>query len=301
MSYKHKLISLTCSGESFEKAITLYYFSKMSNFSFYDDYNVCLFYGHNLPKKNKYLSVHGTVGFYSEYLSNIHFLQFCKKEAIISQKNTIISLMLNNGLISYRNAEKIEKSKNDFWKFVKFMPLEYLYPEFCNELIRKSQDLLCLYKVENLYTEKNIVSDILSIDNSKQIYNIYSLDISGNIGRFFLNCSNKKKQAHLITDLQKKTVLSGNSAYFIKTIENRVLTKTIVGYREHNSYPRPNRNLALNSFLSKKDQNIIEPKIIKMGYYFDTSSSNDLEYTSNIAYANAYAAFLNDNKFSLNL
>ena len=50
------LISLNCSGESLEKACSLFHTSYSSNKAFYDSFErIVLFYSENLPKKNKLL------------------------------------------------------------------------------------------------------------------------------------------------------------------------------------------------------------------------------------------------------
>ena len=71
-----KLVSLQTSAESFEKAIALFYYTLMDNKEFYKNYDVYVFYGHNLPKKEKNLSAQGTIDFYYKYYSEFEIIKF---------------------------------------------------------------------------------------------------------------------------------------------------------------------------------------------------------------------------------
>ena len=141
---KEKLISIHNSGESFEKSVALYYSTLQINYNFYSDFETYIYYSHNLPKTKKDLSVHGTIGFYEKYFSNYCWCPPCKKEDLWDDRNKILNLLVNKKIITLRVAEKLSENIELYWRIIKMIPLEYLYPIFCHNLIKNSEEILGL-------------------------------------------------------------------------------------------------------------------------------------------------------------
>lgn len=300
MQEKENLISLSCSGESVEKTLTLYYWAYISDSLFYDNFNVSLFYGHNLPKKSKDIQAHGSLGFYDKYYSDKTFFPPCSKGYIIEQKNLILQKFISNRYITWRAAEKLASNDENFWLFVSKVPFEYIYPDFMNKLINNSSSVLGIKKIIPLLLEKNFPSILGDIVDSRECYSIFALDVCGTVGRYYLKYYDMKQWIHLCSDLSKRPVLSGNSAILLKQISQRLPSNIIVGYRQHNTYKRPNRDHALKLILSKRT-NILEPANKEMYKFFKVNGKFSEEEKANMAYAAAYEKYISDNRFSLKL
>ena len=170
---KNNFISLQCSSESFEKSIALYY--SMNQQDFYNQYNVNVFYGHNLPKKNKKLDAIGTIGFYNKYYSKTDYFKHCSKKELIKNKKVILNYLLLNSVIVKKNYNTLLKSKN-YWLFIKNLPFEYLFPNHSKRIIEIAQKELNI-KLIPLYFEDNYLNSILKVDpENKFRYCIYSLE-----------------------------------------------------------------------------------------------------------------------------
>lgn len=290
------LISLNCSGESFEKTITLYYFAYLSNPEFYNKYKVQLYYGHNLPKKDKNINAHGTVGFYEKYYSNFSFFPPCSKAYLLKNKEHILTILLGNAYLSKRAYKKLLSNDTLYWNYLKQIPFEYIYPEFINKIKKNFIKKFNLYDITPLLLEKRYFEVVANIKNEKDRYSIYGLNYNGNIGRYYLNYEGKEKEYHLLKSLQLNSVLSGNSAVFLSQISNRNKNNNIIiGYREHKKFIRPNRDFSLNILLNNKES-IIEPKNSKLNEYFnDCDETLTEEERANIVYAKAYLKVMKDN------
>lgn len=293
---KKILVSLNCSGESFEKTISLYYLSYLTNSDFYDKYNVQLFYSHNLPKKNKNICSHGTIGFYEKYFSHLNFIPSCSKNYIIDNKNEILSHLAKKRIISYRRIEIYKNNDNAFWNYIKNIPFEYIYPEFIDKIRKKMCEKFNLKGIDNLYLESNYMNVIKNIGQEYWRYNIYGLNYNGIIGKYDVDLGNFQSVCHLYNSLKYNSVLSGNSAIFLCQIKSRMNGNNIIyGYRKHNKNPRPNRNYELSRLLTSNDS-IIEPKNDYINNLFDEIKNvSNMEEKANIVYAKAYLKFLCDN------
>lgn len=295
---KKKLLSLQSSGESVEKAISIYYTSLQTNEKFYSNYKTIIFYGHNLPKKNMRINVHGTVGFYVEYLSDIKFVPECSKKYLMENANAILERLCLQGYISERNWNYLLHNKNNYWEFIKKLPFEYLYPQYYVNLIQKSSKLLNIGMLMPLFLEDNWPKVVSGIDSDFARYSIYALEPDGNVGRYYIH-GNVVDDYILAKNLFSKASLSGNSAILLSTIGHRIGERTIVGYRPHKRSLRPNRNYALNMLLDTHES-IIEPSNIILSQQFDlVSNALGDEEKTNIVYAKVFRKYLEDNSKSL--
>ncbi len=303
---KEKLLSLQCCGESIEKVFTLYYFAKLSAPRFYNNYEVILLYGHNLPKKNKNLKVHGSVGFYQSYYNNSPYFPNCSKNHFVSNKDYFLSLLVKQSFLTSRAARKLEQNTKRYLKYIENLPVGYIYPEFIERLTRNSCELLKINHIMPLYLEKNYMSVINLIDKEHYRYNIYALDFLGRIGKYDIPIDRSRKLIHLYSELQKAPVLSGNSAFLLRQINSRISNRTVIGYREHKRNIRPNRDFALVHLLQNK-KTIIEPEITGFNLFFKkylNESPNEKlsdEELANVVFSKAFLQFVTDNHSKLDL
>ena len=302
---KSILNSIHNSGESFEKCVSLYYAALQKNSSFYSNYRVNVFYGHNLPKKNYQLESHGTVAFYNKYFSDYYWCPPCSREYLWNKKTEILNNLIFQKVISSRVAEKLNSNDILFWNIVSRLPFEFLYPEFCNELRQNSEIILSNIKFIPIELEKNYKEIYFNLGDKKDIYNIYALEHNGIIGLYDMFLDDdfryEKRLNHLFKDLSRRSVLSGNSAILlaaIGTISEK--ENSIIGYREH-KYSRQNRDLALKYILGEQE-GIIEPKNAIFNCYYDLVDKNmDTESKSNEVVSLAYRDYIKDNVKSLKL
>lgn len=295
-----KLLSLQASGESVEKAIAIHSTSLQTNYDFYSKYKTTVFWGHNLPKKNQRLNVHGTTGFYSEYLSDLKFIPDCSKRYLIDNKRKILHQLCIEGHITERTCNSLHSNDIYYWEFIRKIPFEYLYPKYYKKIITASCRLLNLDSLPQIYLEDNWAKVVSRIDSEHFRYSIYALESNGNVGRYYIT-GDIEKDYRLVRNFSTKASLSGNSAILLKTISHRIGDNTIVGYREHRRSVRPNRNHALK-YLIDRNNVIIEPHNPVLGKVLNTIPSKlGDEQKTNIAFAICFRNFLNDNQSSLNL
>lgn len=290
-----KLISLNNSGESLEKSLSLYSTALQGNELFYNNFEVDIYYGHNLPKKNKKMSAHGTVKFYDTYFKEF---ECCNKENLWERRDVVLNYVVDKGYLSNRLAEKISRNQKRFWKIIGNFPLEYIYPQHFLKLKNYISKLYPNVHFKPLYLEQNFMKIYSILPKNKYAYSIYSLEGDGNIGHYYFNIKGnqyfERNLYHIFKELARKPVLSGNSAILLAQIGHfGKANHCIVGYRNHNRYPRPNRNYALNQMNNKK---ILEPSNNLFGHYFCKENSKlSIEEQANIAIAKAYRDFLNNN------
>lgn len=297
---KSKLISLQCTGESVEKVISLYYYSLFDNKKFYNKYKVFAFYGHNLPKKEKKMCAQGTIGFYNKYYSKNNIIKNLNKKSIIMNKDKIIKYLIFNKKMSYRVALKYKNDSNLYWKYIKNLPFEYLFPNHLKKIISVASNELNL-NIIPLYLEENLLEILLNITNNFDKYSIYALEYDGTIGRYYLKYNNIKSFSHTIKMLKTKAVLSGNSAILLEQVFRMSKTNYVIGYRNHSSDIRKNRNYVLSKLLSSCNS-VVEPKIHKINELFSIQDDNlSTEEKANKVYAIAYLRFLKDYEYELGL
>lgn len=304
------IVSLNNSGESLEKTLALYFTSLEGNEQFYSNNNLLIYYGNNLPKKNPRIHSHGTVGFYNQYFEKYNWCPPCSEEALWANRIKIIDKLLFNTVITQRNAEKLVNNRDLFISLISNLPMSFIYPEFIYKIKSNSEIIFSNVTFNFMNLKENFLDVYSLIQTESWRYSIYSLDSNGIVGKYILNIENnqyfERNLKHLNNDLNKKIVLSGNSAVFLTQILNEVFYKDIIiAYREHSREPRPNRNYALNHLLSYCD-GIIEPKNIGLNRYFEYvyenyDINNNTELIANIALAKAYENYLNSNVKSLRL
>lgn len=300
---KNILFSIHNGGESIEKSLALCYCTFQYNFDFYNQFDMEVFYSYNLPKTNQNIESSGSVGFYAKYFSDYFWCPPCKKDFLWANKEDILNKLIYKGKISQRVADKLSSNVNLFWDVLRRIPFEYLYPEFYKKLLNETKRLL-----ENVkFISTDLINEVINIYDGlpfdKKLYSIYSLESNGVIGHYDMDIPNDyryfKRLEHLFSSLNKQIVLSGNSAIFIASINNKINKKGLVGYRNH-KYPRASRDFALNQLLINKES-IIEPKNVIFNTYYDKININDNETKSNEVVAMAYSDFVNNNVLSLKL
>ena len=295
---KIKLLSLQSCGESLEKALAIHYTSLFTNESFYSNYRTIIFFGHNLPKKNKKLNVHGTVGFYSQYLSDLSYIPYCTKNYFIDNINSILEMLCMKGIITERNWQKTKNNTERYWEFIRNIPFEYIYPDYYRNLIASSRKLLNIYELKPVYLERTWSTVFFDIDSEYYRYSIYALENDGHIGKYTTDGNNYSK---LVRNLNRCASMSGNIAILLKEIGYRIDSQTIIGYRKDKRNIRPNKNYELNKLLNNH-QSLIEPSNTVLSQKFDAVSyfSTEEEKT-NYVYANVFRNFVIKNHDLLNL
>jgi len=289
---KNKLLSLTNSAENFEKAIALYYFTLKENYDFYKDYDVYIYYGHNLPKKEKDQNAHGTIGFYCENYSDLDLFRYLDQKHLMELKNQIINFLVTQRIIPERVAQKLSFDDKRYWNFIKNLPFEYLYPNHTQKILSIAKEKINANFVP-LFFEENYLELLFDINNNREKYSIYSLEYNGKIGKYYLNYRSNKSFAHFCNMLKQKPVLSGNSAFLLEQIMRFIkIGNYTIGYRPHSKDIRRNREYVLNKMLAKY-KSIVEPKNKKINELFsiqDVTLSTEIK--ANKVYTVAYLEFL---------
>ena len=289
-----RFLSLSCSGESLEKVLTLYYHAKLSQPDFYNNYSVILFYGNNLPKKNPDFCAHGTIGFYDRYLSDLPFLPPCTKEFLTGRKEAVVNQLVYEGFLTGRQGTALLDDPDRFWNFVKNVPFSALYPNYTSALVKKAKEKLDIFKLQPLYLENNFYKVLSKPDMDSKHYFLYALEANGTIGTYYLNQKDEIEKAHLLSELSRRPILSGNSGLLLRQISDRIGSQTTVGYRSHKKRIRANREHAL-SHLIKGRKTVPEPKnTCFTAYYKDLDQTLSDEEKSIEAFAKGYYRFLND-------
>lgn len=286
---KPRLVSLQCCGESIEKALAIYYTTMQRNEKFYSDYDVVMFYGHNLPKKDATLNVHGTVGFYAQFLSDLSFLPSCSKEYFINNADSILETLCLRGKITERNWNKLSSNKFLYWEFVRNVPFEYIYPDYYRKVISNSCNLFSIKAIKPLYLERIWPQILFDINEDLFRYSIYALEGNGIIGKYTVNGDNK---VDLVRNLSRRCCLSGNSAILLRTIGYRIGIMTTIGYRMHRRSVRPNRNYELNR-LFERHSFIVEPTNPILSNHFNSVGFPCIEEEkNNYVFAQVFREYL---------
>ena len=187
-----------------------------------------------------------------------------------------------------------------FWKYLKRLPIEYLYPKHMKKIIEVASIELNV-KLISLFFEDNLLETLLNVDSEREKYSIFALEYNGEIGRYYLNYNDNKSFSHLFKMLNIKSVLSGNSAFFLEQILVRDYKNYIIGYRPHKHDVRKNRDYVLSKLLMNNDS-LIEPKINRINELFSKQSEElSTEAKANRVYSIAYYDFLEKFKDELML
>lgn len=290
---KTKLLSLQCTSESFEKSIALIYYSFKDNYNFYKDYDTYVFFGHNLPKKEKNIHAQGTIGFYDQYYSNSNIFKNLSKDSLLKYKNNILLFLINRGIINHRVLKKFINDDNMYWNFIKNLPFEFLYPNHFKRILNFINEEYKI-KIKPLFLENNLLEIVLGIKNNTEKYSIYALNYNGTIARYYLNYKDDLSFSHFCKMLYRQPVLSGNSALLLENVSKRIGKNYIIGYRPHSGNKRPNRDYALSKLLDKHSS-MLEPKITRINELFGKINNDySIERKANEVYAYVYLDFLNN-------
>lgn len=290
---KERMLALSCCGESVEKVLTLYYHaSQISSPEFYSQYRPVLFYGHNLPKRDWQSCAHGSVGFYQKFLSDIEFLPRTDMQFLWDHRRAVLAKLVYEGYLSGREADCLKAAPVRYQAFTANLPFEVIYPQYMEEMVCRAMEELEIYKLQPLYLEKNITKMILKINEHKDKYSIFALESNGTIGTFYLDYKDTNELVHWCAEMEKKSILSGNSALLLYQIGLRIGPQTIVGYRKRKKDKRPNREYALELLTSGR-KTVLEPKNISFNQYYCGLDENLTdEQRGNIAFAKGYTVFL---------
>jgi len=136
--FMSSLISILNSGESLEKAIVLTKLAFEYNFDFYSNYDkIKVLYYENLPKKEKGLMVHGTLGALIEGLEAKGYCKYGVLSDLWEDRDYILGKMCSLGRISERMKESILNDKSRFDKIVPHFPWYFILEDFRNFLIHE--------------------------------------------------------------------------------------------------------------------------------------------------------------------
>lgn len=304
---KDILISINNSSESLEKTIGLIYTNIIFNYNFYNNFEVYIFYGNNLPKQNKELTVSGTLGFYDKYFQNYNLNYPVNINDLWLDKINILQKLISNGKLSPRRADKMSYDMCLFSKLMKNIPITYLYPDFYERymsLIGKQCSNIHFVMI-NLYDTYMKIFEELKQNNL--LYKIYALTNDGDIGVFNLDIPKndfyERNKLHLLKSLKKSVALSGNSAIFLRQIEQEIRKKSFctIGYRNH-KISRIARDDAMKYILENYPNALIEPKNVLYNSYFDEFAGQIYgEELANQVVLKVYLDFLNNNYDSLKI
>jgi len=261
------LISLLNSGESLEKAVVLTKLALEQNPSFYSNYQkITILYCENLPKKEKDMQIHGTLGGIIENLKDD--LKYKKLEDLWEDKENILNKAENLNKISKRTKEKLLTNKNRFDKIIPKFPWYYFLEDYKKFLINEFLDngKVCLQFLNYSNELPNIIQKTSSFYLWKS--KLYTLNSEGSIGQQILhkehcslNLELTEKDKRQIERLNKNPVLSPNVLTFILGTYYSCCNKNediLVGYRYFKKIKRTSYDLGIKFLRKKSDLNIVE-------------------------------------------
>jgi len=162
-----RLISLLNSGESLEKAIVLSSLALKNNINFYSNYKeIIILYSENLPKKEKGIRTHGTLGALIENIKNKDCLRYKKLTDFWEDRDYILNKIQIQKRISERLKEKLLKDKERFDKIIPEIPWYSILEEF-KETLLKRMDFNFL-NFESLNCKQELIN---VFDKTPRIYN----------------------------------------------------------------------------------------------------------------------------------
>lgn len=300
-----KLISINNSSESLEKSIGVMYTNIKYNPSFYDSYDILVFYGDNLPKTNKEVSVTGTVGFYDKYMSDFDFEYIFDINGLWFYREIILNDLVKRKIITVRNANRLINNYSMFSKVIQMMPVYYLYPNFYNDLLEKIKLIMPNVTFKHLDLFDNCEKILSETKDYSLLYKIYGLQLNGDISIFNFSLPQNefynRSKIHLLRSIKKSIALSGNITVFLSQIKEKLSSYDIIGYRHHKEV-RFTRQIALDKILDSCPNTILEPKNRLYNRYFDKYNDiiNNEERANEVA-ANAYYDFVKENVKTLKI
>ena len=119
------LVSLSCSSESIEKSLTLFYNTLKSNEEFYNKYKTIIYYGNDLPKKNLSSDLVGSIKFYIELSKKIKDIPVIDDNYLLKNKKIILEKLVENEYISYKCYKKYYNDNSKYINFIHKITLNY--------------------------------------------------------------------------------------------------------------------------------------------------------------------------------
>lgn len=304
---KNNLISINNSSESLEKSIGIVYTNMLKNNDFYSQFDMNVFYGYNLPKTHGSLFASGTIGFYYKYMSDVNFPVEFNILKLWECKEEFVNSLVIKKIISIRNAEKILKNYDLFFKVVSRLPVQMVYPQLYFQILQSLKNIFPGVKFQFMDLSNKVMTIFNETDKHNGIYKIYGLQANGDIGIFDFSIRKdmyyERNLNHLFRSISKSIVLSGNSAIFLSQINEEIKQNSnyVIGYRKHKNY-RLSREVVMEKILIDNPDAIIEPKNNLYNSYFDKFSYiANLEERSNNVVAASYRDFILSNEKILKL
>jgi len=256
------LISILNSGESLEKSVVLTKLAFEHNFNFYSSYDkIKILYSENLPKKEKELLVHGSLGGIIKGLKVKNYLKYNSLDDLWEDRNYLLNKICVMGRISKRMRDKIRNDKKRFDKIIPNFPWHFILEDFKDFLIKDFFDcngvslkFLNFRKKSNEFFKKMPFYNLLSKS--------YLLNPNGSISSRRLwkghGNVNIKKQ---IEPLTKSIVLSPNvnmfllgSHYFCYEEDKN----SSIGFRKFNKIKRNSYNHGIKFLYQQNGSNCVE-------------------------------------------
>lgn len=288
------LISLNCSGESLEKACSLFHTSYCSNKDFYDSFDrIVLFYSENLPKKNKSLT--GMSGTFSSISNMQHNKLFSVFECEIANSiDKQILKLKENGIITERVAQKMIVDHLRFDKFIANISIDSIFHDYYQLIIACFNRLYPNVELVKLPVRELLEEYIMTNYGYDGHSKLYGLQADGNIGTFYLGNMGKIKQYNMIERICRSASLSPNIYMYIRMIKiyaSSIYDEYMIGYRPMTRYIRKSYDLGIKSIPS--DLLIIEPANTYFREILDSiSSSLSVEERGNLGINIAFNEFL---------
>jgi len=207
------LISILNSGESFEKAAVLVRLALEGNPSFYSGYEkVTVFYCENLPKKDRELEVHGTIGGVIRNLKNKRSLRYGSLEEIWEDRGVVLDHIHNIGRISQRVRDKMMHDKKRFYRVVSNFPWYVISDDFRRFL---TEEFINQISIAIEFLDFRSILEIMLKDPKQQYYSRIRAQIlnpDGSIGSLTFSKEENKRESD---SLKRGIVISPNVFGFI--------------------------------------------------------------------------------------
>lgn len=256
------LFSVLNSGESLEKALVLTHLGINDKSSFYGKYDkVKIIYYDNLPKKNKDIHAHGTIGALFENFNQCKkYTGYCSLYELIEDKIMILNILEEKNRITTRIKERLKDNDEDFKQIVGNLPWHLFFNNFKNFLIDEFIDKDFI-EFEYLDFKSEAMNIYKNIPNYNSLNKIFLLNPDTSVSskvlwksRWIINPRSD------IQTLEDSISISPNVYLFLtgsyKYYEEFNLD---VGYREFRKSKRPSYDQGIN-FLKKHNNMIIEPR-----------------------------------------
>ena len=264
------LISILNSGESLEKTIVLTKLALEHNPKFYSNYEkIIVLYSENLPKKDKELNPHGTLGGLIENIRDKNYLKYKTLNDLWEDRNYILNKIRASGRISTRLEEKLSKDKRRFDKIIAKIPWYLIFEEFRKFLTTDfiNHDFV---KVEFLDIKKKAEEIFIKTPLTYNgLIKTYLLNPDGLISSKILSREYKfpksddltEKERKQLNVLDKSIVLSPNVFMFLLGSYysyNKNKNRHLIGFRNFKKIKRISYDKGIKFLQENKDLNCVE-------------------------------------------